>query len=57
MGTVNTKICSQCGEEKFLTIKFFQWRTDREKWRNKCKECIKLQKQEHNKKNAKRKRI
>ncbi len=50
MGTSN-KLCINCANKKPLTDEFFQWRSDRQKWRNKCKDCIKAQKQSYNRKN------
>jgi hypothetical protein len=39
MCEVTKKTCSKCGEEKPLTIEFFKFRTDTNKYRNDCKLC------------------
>lgn len=40
MEEVKTKVCPKCGEEKPLTVEFWRYRKDNDRWRNECKSCM-----------------
>lgn len=41
------KRCSKCGEVKPRTTEFFYFRTDRNIWSSKCKDCLRKYQQEY----------